>query len=323
MTSGQGILRLVLIATGSCLISSCTWLGGLFVSEEEETASTSTFLSQGADASILPNNLMEQYAQGINSTGARIESTETAEEVHKRLEEQGLIITDDDPRKKIEALDIAFRNKTSSDWETDFTTARKEAMRQQRPLLLWFADSRRSPNSMQLGSELLNTQEFSDWAASNIIRFRIDANVSDRLHSKAQIKRKDDLKRLTSRFNVMGYPRVFILTPDGQQIDDMRGYISGAHDSMFRKIKNSSEIALKHYNETKKKLERQGFRSWKGTNGVTTFAKLSKYNIKTGELILQEIDGGFIKSHAKNLSMEDRHWIAAEKTKWEESQKKK
>lgn len=238
----------------------------------------------------------------------------TLEDMKKRAEANDWIVTDpDDLEKSIASLESASQIKYGVGWETTYEKAREEASRSQRPLLMWFADSRRSPNSMQLGAELIDTEDFNKWAADNVIRLKLDSYITG-YDSKGETRRKDYLKKISKQFNVNGTPQLFILTPDGQTVDQIRGYVSGTHESILRKIKNSTEIACSRYKETKKQLVGKGFRDWEGSNGMKIFARLYRYS-PDGRIILQEPDSRFLRTTLKSLSAQDRDWINQEKAK--------
>lgn len=245
----------------------------------------------------------------------------TLEQVKKDAEARGLRVTNpDNIEESIASLESVFKIKYGTDWERTYEKAREESLRSQRPLIIWFSDSRRSPNSIQMSKELLDTQDFSDWAKDKVIRLKLDQNITG-YDSRGETKRKDYLKKLSKIFNVNGTPQLIIQTPDGQIVDHIRGYVSGSQDSIFRKIKNSSDIATNRFKETKKKLIQAGFRDWTGQNKVKLFARLYKCD-PSGKVILQEPDGRFLKSSLNNMSIVDQAWIETQRIKREESKNK-
>ncbi len=304
-------------------LTACTALGllllpGLVSCSLFSSGEDGEQLPDPNDPTLRPDYIPEQLKAGFREFGAganaRIEAVDSLDSYKSDAEKRGVTLTDPDhPDKEIKALDQAFKMKNSSDWEVSFTEARREAMRHQKPIIMWFADSRRSPNSNQLSTEVLSKEDFADWAAQKAIRLRLDRNVTTpdkSLRNEQEVY----LDKLAEQYKVQGYPRMFILTPDGQQVDDIRGYISGTSEYVTRRIKNSVSVAAKQFTQTKKNLESQGFREWKGRNGAPIFAKLYKYT-DNGPIILQEPDGHFLQTRFNSLSSADMQWILDEKKK--------
>lgn len=229
--------------------------------------------------------------------------------------EQGIIMTDpDDPYKVIPELDKALRMRKSVDWETNYVEAKQIALREQKPLLIWFTDSKSSPICSKLSAEFLAVPEFADWASENIIRLKLDQSMRLKERS-ASIKRENQLKKLADKYNARGKPTLVILTADGQVVDTLKGYVSGTQETLKKTLVNDLRVAVKRFKETKEKLRAQGFRDWTSRNGKNKlFAKLYNYQ-NSGNMRLQEPNGNILPAHIKYFSPQDVSWIEQEKKK--------
>lgn len=303
-------------------LSSCSWLG--FGENDDNTQDIKV---NPADPTARPDYIpdhMRLNVEEIDGSTKQVSESVSMSEMRKQIEAEGLILINPDhvmgdpektkhALKNMTALEQAFNMKRGVDWETDYGVAQREALRSQRPLLMWFADSERSPNSILLATELFSTKEFTDWAEKNVIRLRLDKRITAK-NSSEEKKRKNYLREQEKRFNVTGYPRVIILTSDGQKVDELAGYFSGTQESAFRRLKNSVDVAKNQYKNTKERLINLGFREWRGNNGNVLLAKLIKYS-PNGDIVLQEGDGRFVRTHLNNVSHKDQQWIAEEKAR--------
>lgn len=224
----------------------------------------------------------------------------------------------DDPynEKGSAELDTILAKKVKGPWEVSFTEARKLAKQKEKPLLIWFTNTKTSPTCKHLSAELFATAGFESWTKEHLIKLRVDLFVSDPLSKEGS--RKDDwLEKLKKRYSVKGTPVVLVLTPNQEVISRYRGYKIGNSDFYFGRIKSAKDIANRNYSDWKHGLQAKGYREWTGKKGVKIFAKLARY--KEGKLILVEPDGKRFRTTESKLSVKDRQWIAAEKAKREKT----
>ena len=203
-------------------------------------------------------------------------------------------------------------------WEESETIARQTAAREGKPILMWFTDSARSPMCKILSAELFSNPKFESWAADNIVRLRVDSNVSaddPDLSLDEKITRESEMKayvgRLKKRYRVLGHPSVLILNPSGEVIERLRGYKRGDADYFWGLIKQNTIAAKISSEKWRKELEAKGYRDWSGQSGRKVFAKLRYYS--KGTLILIEPGGERFRTHENNLSKEDRKWLDDQK----------
>ena len=217
------------------------------------------------------------------------------------------------------------QRKENERWIQSYPTALREAQSSGKPILIWFHHSVGSPPSKKLGTELLHTKEFEDWAKKNVVRVCYDQAEkfeSEPVYRKRQ-KMLEYVKKAPSLFGVRGTPVLLVMSPDGSKVDTLRGYYTGQNALYFDQIKNSVKLAKQQYEEFKKTLIPKGYRVWTGVNGNTVFAKLSRYSEKTQTLWLQELDGHQSRTSLKRLSLEDRTWLLEQKESHENNGRNK
>lgn len=236
--------------------------------------------------------------------------------------EEDIIFTDPDnpdaPIPELASLLESTPKRPKGGWEESETIARKRSMREGKPLLIWFTDSRTSPLCRVLAQELFNRADFNVWAEENVVRLRVDAyaQVDDpdlSLDEKETrlIDIRNYVKRLKKQYKVLGHPHLLLVHPDGGVIGRYRGYKRGQADYTWGLFKQGVASFRNSYDAWKASLEKRGYRKWTDTKGRTLFAKLLKYS--NGELYLVEPDGTRCKTHEKRLSNEDRIWIDGQK----------
>lgn len=203
-------------------------------------------------------------------------------------------------------------------WEQSETIAKKRAAREGKPILVWFTDTKNSPLSKALDTDLLATPKFNKWASENVIRLRIDANAKFDTKGLDMASRDDKIikignynEELRKRYKVLGNPSLLILSPGGEVVGRHRGYKRGDAEYIFGVLKQNQIAAANTYAKYRKKLETKGYREWSDTKGRKVFAKLTSY--REGTLTLIEPDGTCSRTSEKKLSQEDQDWIAQQK----------
>jgi thioredoxin-related protein len=224
----------------------------------------------------------------------------------------------DDPDAGIPELENLMAAPKKGPWEESETIARQTAAREGKPILIWFTDSARSPMCKVLSAELFGKREFGRWAEKNVVRLKIDSNVSvddqnisldEKISRESRIK--DYVKRLKKRYRILGAPSILLLNPSGEVITRYRGYKGGDADFFWGLIKQGVASSEAAYNSWRKDLEKKGYREWRGKDGRKVFAKLSQYS--KGELVLIEPGGDRYRTDESSLSKDDRKWIEDQK----------
>lgn len=224
----------------------------------------------------------------------------------------------DDPDAGIPEIEVLMVAPKRGPWEESETIARQTAAREGKPILIWFTHSSMSPSCKSLSTELFGTHAFGKWAEKNVVRLRVDAEISvDDLNLTLgdKISRQTELKnyvqRLKKRYKVLGHPTLLMLNPSGEVLWKETGYKRGQADFVWGLIKQAVAVTDNQYKEWRKSLESKGYREWEGSNGREVFAKLDRYS--EGNLILVEPGGERYKTEESRLSKKDRKWIAEQK----------
>lgn len=235
--------------------------------------------------------------------------------------EEDIIFTDpDNPDADIPelaALLDAKPKRRKGPWEQSETMARKRSVREAKPLLIWFTDSRRSPMCKALSQELFNNPDFHDWAEENMVRLKVDSNIQANdpdLSLDEKETRLADLrsytKRLRKQYKVLGNPNLVLVHPNGNVINRFRGYNRGEAEFRWGQLKQGVASFQHEYEQWRRKMEKKGYRLWTDRKGRTVFAK---WRYHDGTLHFVESDGTRSKTDEKKLSQKDRDWIDEQK----------
>ena len=290
----------------------------------------------GASVCLLPAACVkrieapEQAAGAFGGTGvppqltARQSGSATAAAPPPQVEltpEEDIIFTDpDDPDASLPELSnlLASAPRSRGPWEQSENIARRIAVREGKPLLIWFTDSARSPMCKALAQELFNDPEFQQWAADKLIRLRVDSNIvvdDPDLSLADKETRLVDLKhyvaRLRKQYKILGNPVLIMCNPSGEVIGRYRGYKRGQADYYWGLIKHAEAASAVANEAWRESLVQKGYREWRDRNDRTVFARLVSYS--DGNLTLIEPDGTRSKTHERRLSDKDRAWIAGQK----------
>jgi thioredoxin-related protein len=94
-------------------------------------------------------------------------------------------------------------------WETNLNVAADKAMKENKPLLLFFTGSDWCGWCIKLQKEVLKTTEFADWAQKNVILVELD--FPRRTPQPADIQQQN--MQLQQVLEVRGYPTVWLVAP--------------------------------------------------------------------------------------------------------------
>jgi len=233
--------------------------------------------------------------------------------------QEDIIFTNpDDPDAGIPELDELMAAPKRGPWEESITIARQLAVREGKPILIWFTDTARSPMCKALSAELFSKRDFGKWAGEHLVRLRVDSNVSvddPQLSLDEKITQQSERKRyvkiLKERYKALGHPTLLMLNPSGEVLWKETGYKRGEADFVWGLIKQAEVASSHQYKKWRKQLNKKGYREWEGKRGRKVFAKLVSYS--KGDLILIEPGGERYKTNESRLSKEDRGWIEEQK----------
>jgi thioredoxin-related protein len=235
--------------------------------------------------------------------------------------DEDIVFTDpDNPDSSLPELStlLSAAPKRRGPWEQSETIAKRRAVREGKPLLIWFTDSARSPMCKALNEELLSTPDFEKWAAEKLIRLRVDANaqvddpdlaLGDKESRLVDIK--NYVERMKKQYKVLGYPLMVLLNPGGEVIGRYRGYKRGDADFTWGLIKQGEAASAHACQAWRASLEKKGYREWRDRQDRKVFAKLTSYS--NGNITLIEPDGTRSRTQESKLSDSDRAWINEQK----------
>jgi protein disulfide-isomerase len=117
---------------------------------------------------------------------------------------------------------MAADKNVPSGWIENFEQAKALAKKSGRPILTNFTGSDWCGWCIRLKGEVFDTQEFKEWASSNVILLELDYPRSKT--QTAEVKAQNQTLKQT--YAISGYPTVLILDADGKQIGET-GYKAG------------------------------------------------------------------------------------------------
>ncbi len=122
----------------------------------------------------------------------------------------------------------------SEGWETDFAKASAKAKAEGKYMLINFSGSDWCGWCVKLDKEVFSKGTFKDYAKDNLVLVLADF---PRDKSKQSEKLQKQNEALKNKYNVGGFPTVFILSPDGKLVNKT-GYQAGGPEAYVTYIKN-------------------------------------------------------------------------------------
>jgi protein disulfide-isomerase len=95
-------------------------------------------------------------------------------------------------------------------WHTDVSKASEIAMKEKKPLLLFFTGSDWCGWCIRLQKEVFKTPEFEKWAKANVVL--VDLDYPRRTPQPEEIKAQN--QQLQAMFRVQGYPTIWFVNPE-------------------------------------------------------------------------------------------------------------
>lgn len=210
-----------------------------------------------------------------------------------------------------ELKDLLSAAPTEGPWRKSYTNAFREARLTGKPVLMWFTDSRNSPNCRALNEDLFSKREFESWAEETFVRLQFDQNVQGSKTDNDSSTKAAFIKDMKKRYKVLGQPTLLVLTPAGEVIGRYRGYQRGESEYKWGQLRQGAKLAGEAHEKWIARMEKKGYRFWSDPRGRKLFAKLISY--QDGDLILVEPDGTRARTKERHLSPDDQDWIAEQK----------
>ena len=147
-----------------------------------------------------------------------------------------------DTAKKAEKKTETAKKAEKTVWLTDYEAAKKQAAAEKKPILMFFTGSDWCGWCKKLHADVLDKDEFQDFARENLILLELDFPNS--IPQSAELKKQN--KELGEKFKVSGYPTVVIVGPDGvKELDRTVGYDADLVKSLKKVVKKNATRAKK------------------------------------------------------------------------------
>lgn len=117
-------------------------------------------------------------------------------------------------------------------WSTDVPQAVAKAKADNKLVLMNFTGSDWCGWCIKFDKEALNTKEFQDFAAKNLVLVQLD--FPHKTQQAAELKQAN--QALAQKYNVNGFPTFVVLNKDGKEIGRQVGYQEGGAKAFIAEI---------------------------------------------------------------------------------------
>jgi protein disulfide-isomerase len=123
-------------------------------------------------------------------------------------------------------------------WQTNYDTIMAQAVRENKPVLLFFHGSDWCPPCIRMQQEVFKTTAFVDSTQHRILFLDVDFPRKKKL-SDAQMEHNFGVKRRLGLPDTFydGYPQVIIIDPTGKLLYKKKGYYGGGPGDLISTIK--------------------------------------------------------------------------------------
>ena len=119
-----------------------------------------------------------------------------------------------------------------SAWSTDVPQAVAKAKADGKVVLMDFTGSDWCGWCIKFKQEALDTKEFQDYAAKNLVLVELD--YPHKIQQTAELKKANE--DLAKKYNVEGFPTFVVLNKDGKEIGRQVGYKEGGAKAFIAEI---------------------------------------------------------------------------------------
>jgi thioredoxin-related protein len=126
----------------------------------------------------------------------------------------------------------------SVQWQTNYDTIMAQAVKENKPVLLFFHGSDWCPPCIKMQKEVFKTSAFADSTQHRVLFLDVDFPLKTRL-PEVQQKHNFDVKKRMGLPETFydGYPQVIIVDPAGKLLYKKKGYYGGGPDDLINTIK--------------------------------------------------------------------------------------
>ncbi len=302
-------LRLLPAAVLALLLPACSLFETREVVEERPVEEKPAMDMEQAAASIGNPLLLNRGAS--DAVNYNVQTSEELAKIDNGAEGEVYFTNPDDPEAEIAGITAAFENRRHGNgWLDNYGRAVKMARRESRPMIIWFHDSVTSPKSRILGTQLLETQEFSEWCRDRVVRVKLDAGASidERTKGSSRYSMRS-INGMASRLGISRKPGLAVISPNGKvtaTIDGFDGFLAGVE----LELKAGVAEAEKEFEALKTKLASRGYRTWHAARGgKTLFARVQRFDEAKDVLYLREYGGRVSRTPLVRFSDEDVAYV--------------
>lgn len=123
-------------------------------------------------------------------------------------------------------------NAAEATWLTDLPQAEAQAKTERKIVLMDFTGSDWCGWCMKFKKEVLDTTEFQNYAATNVVLVEVD--FPRKKEQSAELKKAN--KALQDKYGVSGFPTLVVLNQDGKEIGRQVGYAKGGPAAFIKKL---------------------------------------------------------------------------------------
>ena len=123
-------------------------------------------------------------------------------------------------------------NAAESTWLTDLPKAEAQAQAENKIVLVDFTGSDWCGWCIKFKKEVLDTAEFQDYAAKNVVLVELD--YPHKIVQSADLKKAN--AALKTQYDIHGYPTLVVLDKDGKEIGRQVGYSEGGPKAFIAKL---------------------------------------------------------------------------------------
>ncbi len=291
------------------LLPACSLLETREVLEERPVEEKPAMDREQAAASIGNPLLLNRGAS--DAVNYNVQTSEELAKIDNGAEGEVYFTNPDDPEAEIAGITAAFENRRHGNgWLDNYGRGVRLARRENRPVIIWFHDSVTSPKSRILGTQLLETTDFSEWCRDRVVRIKLDAGASidERTKGSSRYSMRS-INAMASRFGISRKPGLVVISPNGKvtaTIDGFDGFLAGVE----LELKAGVAEAEKEYETLKKQLEGRGYRTWHAARGGNTvFARLQRFDEEKDILYLREYGGRVSRTPLARFSEADIAYV--------------
>ncbi len=274
------------------LVPACSFFTTREVVEERPVEEDKPAMNMEQAAASIGNPLLLNRGAS-DAINYNVQTSEELAKIDNGAEGEVYFTNPDNPDAEIAGITAAFENRRHGNgWMDNYGRAVRLARRESRPVIIWFHDSVTSPKSRILGTQLLESEDFSAWCRDRVVRIKLDAGaaIDERTRGSYRYSMRS-INTMASRFGITRKPGLVVISPNGKvttTIDGFDGFLAGVE----LELKAGVAAAEKEVETLKSKLAARGYRTWKAARGgKEVFARLQRFDEEKEVLYLREMGG--------------------------------